>query len=110
MVARNVVVAWVKSSMCLLGERDAGQLEEPLPSDPVDPFAHPLVGLARVRPDFHQLFTASITSGHRGGLLGRNGMASLEKRGGSRALDTLPPTQIDTPSLCGVVTAWPDRR
>src|ERR1017187_3870504 len=45
--------------------------------------------------------TALTTSGHRGGLLGRNGMASLENFGSLRALLTLPPTQTERPSFSG---------
>src|ERR1035437_9904542 len=45
--------------------------------------------------------TALTTSGHRGGLLGRNGMASFENFGSLRALLTLPPTQIERPSFSG---------
>ena len=45
--------------------------------------------------------TASTTSGQRGGLFGRNGMASLVNFGAVRALLTLPPTQIEMPSFSG---------
>jgi len=49
------------------------------------------------------LTTASTTSGQRGGLLGRNGMASLENIGALRALETLPPTQMESPSLSALL-------
>ena len=47
------------------------------------------------------LVTASTTSGHRGGLFGRNGIASLVNLGAVRALLTLPPTQMEIPSFSG---------
>src|ERR1039458_6206588 len=47
------------------------------------------------------LATASTTSGQRGGLLGRNGMANFENLGSLRALETLPPTQMERPSFSG---------
>src|SRR5665811_955729 len=45
--------------------------------------------------------TASVTSGQRGGLFGRYGIASLVNIGSVLALEILPPTQIETPSLMG---------
>src|SRR5512144_3108269 len=48
-----------------------------------------------------RFFTASVTSGQRGGLFGRYGIASLENIGSCRALETLPPTQIEMPSFSG---------
>src|SRR3990172_9837751 len=45
--------------------------------------------------------TAAVTSGQRGGLFGRYGIASLENIGSCRAFETLPPTQIEMPSFSG---------
>src|SRR3972149_2066306 len=45
---------------------------------------------------------AETTSGHRGGLFGRKGIARRENMGGLRALDTLPPTKTATPSKSGL--------
>jgi hypothetical protein len=46
-----------------------------------------------------KLRTASVTSGHLGGLFGIQGIANFENIGLLRAFDTLPPTQIDIPSF-----------
>src|SRR5210317_282220 len=45
--------------------------------------------------------TASTTSGQRGGLLGRNGITSLENFGADLELDILPPTRMAIPSPSG---------
>src|SRR6056300_1003505 len=46
-------------------------------------------------------FTAATTSGQRGGLLGRNGMTSLENFGADLELEILPPTRMAMPSPSG---------
>ena len=80
-------------------ELKAGQLKESRPANAIDPLANAFV-FARV-PLYTStiFFTASTTSGQRGGLLGKYGIASRENRGALRALLTLPPTQIDSPSF-----------
>jgi hypothetical protein len=73
--------------------------EEARPADALDPLAHALEGFGVGRVQLDQgLDRRVVTSGQRGGLLGRKGMASLVNMGSRRAFDTLPPTQIDTPS------------
>ena len=51
--------------------------------------------------------TASVTSGQRGGLFGRNGMTMREKLGAVRALDTLPPIKMATPSFLASMMCMP---
>src|SRR5574339_721537 len=53
------------------------------------------------------LRTAWVTSGQRGGLFGKKGIASRENLGGVRALEILPPTQIETPSPIGSASGMP---
>src|SRR6056300_4362 len=46
-------------------------------------------------------FTAATVSGHRGGVLGRNGITSLENFGADLELEILPPTRMAIPSPSG---------
>ena len=70
----------------------SGQFEEFGPADPIDPLTHALKLLGILSIHVYDITTASTTSGQRGGLFGRNGMASLLNLGAERALLTFPPT------------------
>jgi len=47
--------------------------------------------------------TASTTSGQCGGLFLMYGIASFENFGGTREFETLPPTQIEMPSVLALL-------
>ena len=88
-------------------EGDAGQIEEALPANPFDPFAHALMLARMACPGFDNI---AHRIGHFrpvGGLLGRNGITRRENFGGVRALEILPPTQMDIPSPTGSASGIP---
>jgi len=65
----------------LVPELQLGLLEEPLPTDPIDPFSHPLVAVGVTGIDFHDLFDGLNRGWPARRLVGDVGYGQLGERG-----------------------------